>query len=735
MSRKFLFLILSIFLFSFYGMASSQEYFRIARLSYVEGKVSFQHTGEMDWSAATVNMPLEPGDRLYTGDGGRAEIEFDDGSVIRLASRTDVEMLAMREQHVQMRLLLGLCFLTDRSSVDFEINTPAAAFTTEDHGIYRFEVAENGDTYGIVRKGEMQAANNRFSRQVESGQMLHIPAAENATEDLTSYRERDAWDEWNDRRNADLLSYNSRRYIPDGVYYGVGDLDRYGRWVSVDSYGYGWVPYVDVGWSPYWDGRWCYRPYFGWTWVSYEPWGWLPYHYGSWYHHASFGWTWLPGPSFGFHFWSPGLVRFYHGRDRISWCALGPGDYYNVNNYHYNPTYNYYINNLRLTQRRGPEDLVNRNSPGAMRSVRAEQFVDGGYARDLAQSRNNPVIGGGDQIVTGRLDIRPTARSYAPAPERAAVRPTAVGSRAVVVRTEPEVRSPDSRYQRITNPEVAVPRARPDATGRATARDARPATGSTSSGTETVPDRGAVPGRSYQVPSGTGNARNPATINRDAQRMPDRQEAVPRAQQPPATGRTVPDMPARRMESQPQRSVNPDPPRIQRSEPTMPASRPPAERSVAPSRQESARPQTPPASNKPPDPPVIKKSDRETVQSTYYAAQPQRWQQPTASVRPEPVSSLGRSESYAGARSVRSYASGSMDRATARPSVTWAGPSSVRSAPSSSVGGSQSYAGARSVGSSAPRSMGSSAVRPSVTRAAPPSGGASRSSAASTRRR
>ena len=181
----------------------------------MEGKVSFQHSSDMDWSAATINMPLEPGDRIYTGDGGRAEIEFDDGSIIRLASGTDVEMLAMRDQHVQMRMLLGLCFLTDRSSVQFEINTPAAAFTTQDKGSYRFEVAENGDTTGIVRKGEMEAANNRFSRRIESGEMLHVPAAENATEVVSRYAERDAWDEWNDRRNADLVSYQSRRYLPD----------------------------------------------------------------------------------------------------------------------------------------------------------------------------------------------------------------------------------------------------------------------------------------------------------------------------------------------------------------------------------------------------------------------------------------------------------------------------------------------------------------------------------------
>jgi len=704
MTRRFLFLIIFVSLFSLYALAGSPEYFRIARVSYVEGKVSFQHSNDMDWSAVTVNMPLEPGDRIYTGDGGRAEIEFDDGSIIRLASGTDVELLAMREEHVQMRVSLGLCFLNDRSSVDFEINTPAAAFTTEDKGIYRFEVAENGDTTGIVRRGEMEAANSRFTRRIESGEMLQISAAENATESVSRYAERDSWDEWNDRRNADLVSYNSRRYLPDYVYAGVSDLDRYGRWVTVDGYGYGWVPQVGFGWSPYWDGRWCYRPYFGWTWVSYEPWGWLPYHYGRWYHHGSFGWCWLPGPTFGFHFWSPGLVRFYHGYDRIAWCPLGPGDYYNVNNYYYHPTYNYYLTNLRLTQRRGPADLLNRDTPGAMRSVRPQQFLEGGFAGNIAEARRGSDIGSGDRMITGNLDLQPTARSYAPAPDRAAARPASDGaSRAVVVRTAPETRSADGRYQQITNPAAAVPRARADVAGRDTgAGNARPAAGS-------APDR-AVQGRTYQVPSVQAGADNPATNNRNVPRGSDARDAVPRGQQPSAVSRNVPDVSARRLESQPQRSVNPDTPRVPRNETAAPTSRPQAERSAAPQRQEVARPQTPPANNKQPDSRVIKKNDQEPARSSYSAPQPQRYQQPQASVRSGAVT--GGSARYAEPRSVG--AAGSSVSSTARPSGAWSGGGNVRSNPAAGTGGGAGYPAARSLGSNANGSSGYAAARPSA---------------------
>jgi hypothetical protein len=48
---------------------------RVARLSLAQGKVSFQPSGETEWSEATVNRPVSTGDRLYTDPGARAELE------------------------------------------------------------------------------------------------------------------------------------------------------------------------------------------------------------------------------------------------------------------------------------------------------------------------------------------------------------------------------------------------------------------------------------------------------------------------------------------------------------------------------------------------------------------------------------------------------------------------------------------------------------------------------------
>jgi hypothetical protein len=460
MARRSLLIVLAAALTCLTAWAQPEtgSYTRLARLSYIDGHVSFQHSSDVDWSAASINLPLESGDRIYTGRDGRAEIEFDDGSIYRLAEDTDVEILSLKEDLIQLRLLIGLSTLTVSSGLDFEIDSPAAAFNTIRQGVYRFDVAENGDTDAIVRKGELEAANNDFSRRIDSGEQMHLRPGHGPI--IAQYETEDAWDEWNDRRNADLRAYASRQYVPDNVYIGVSDLDQYGRWEYVGPYGYGWVPFsVGISWSPYSVGRWCYRPLFGWTWVSYEPWGWLPYHYGRWYHSVSFGWCWFPGPAFTFNFWSPGLVSFYSGPGWISWCPLGPGDYYNYNYYHYNRRiYGYQLPRLRALYTRAPGDPFNRNVHGAFRTTQIDNFRNGSF-RDGRSGSNwenvsQPWREG--SFVGDRLPVRPTASSFRANPDLPAVRPRAESPLPAVVRNQPGAGREDrGRLARITNTQIS----------------------------------------------------------------------------------------------------------------------------------------------------------------------------------------------------------------------------------------------------------------------------------------
>src|SRR5580658_6540008 len=61
---------------------------RAARLSYVSGTVSFQPGSVEDWIPATLNRPMTTGDRLWTDEGGRAEVHLG-STAMRLNGRTN----------------------------------------------------------------------------------------------------------------------------------------------------------------------------------------------------------------------------------------------------------------------------------------------------------------------------------------------------------------------------------------------------------------------------------------------------------------------------------------------------------------------------------------------------------------------------------------------------------------------------------------------------------------------
>src|SRR5258708_21837168 len=74
---------------------------RVARISYLKGKVSFQPAGQDQWSEATLNFTVTIGDRLYTDKGARSELEV--GSyTVRMAEQNDLVVTNLNEQIMQL---------------------------------------------------------------------------------------------------------------------------------------------------------------------------------------------------------------------------------------------------------------------------------------------------------------------------------------------------------------------------------------------------------------------------------------------------------------------------------------------------------------------------------------------------------------------------------------------------------------------------------------------------------
>jgi hypothetical protein len=309
------------------------------RLSFVDGQVSYFRPGAQEWAQAQVNIPLAAGDELYTGSPGNLELQVGSRAYVRAWANSQLGLTNHEPDFVQFKVTAGHVSFDIRTiepGRTVEIDTPNAAFTIEQAGYYRVDVSADQTSF-ITRRGgrAMVTPASGQSAAVSPSEEVVVESGENPR--VASYvaPQLDEWDRWNYARTDALVEAVSARYVSSDVY-GVRDLDRYGAWRVVPTYGSVWVPAgVPATWAPYSTGSWTLDPIYGWTWVDTAPWGWAPYHYGRWVYVNGF-WAWAPGPVVVRPVYAPALVAFYRapgvsvtvtsGGPLVGWVALGWGE-------------------------------------------------------------------------------------------------------------------------------------------------------------------------------------------------------------------------------------------------------------------------------------------------------------------------------------------------------------------------------------------------------------------------
>ncbi len=413
----------------------------VARISLIQGAVAVQRGDSATPLAAAINAPVLGADYVTTGDGARAEIQFDGSSSVRLGA--DVQMrfthldtsdreLQLAAGTVELRLLRG----TDGRS---QIDTPSISIRPRTSGGYRVSVDSAGRTQVTVRAGSADIVTPQGTQTLAVGStLLAQGASANPSIQSTDALAYDDFDRFNrERDDREERALASAAYAAPGVA-GIDDLDAYGRWITDGGYGRVWVPYnVASTWAPYRDGRWMWEEGFGWTWLGYEPWGWAPYHYGRWYRSTAYGWCWYPERSFVV--WRPAVVAFLSfgnvgfGFGDIGWVPLAPYEPYYAwwgNGYGNHVTYvtnNYYygnVNNGNVTVVNNGDAHNGQRGFGNMRwatSVSHDRFAKGDFAhmRSVDQSKLRAVrpLRGVVPVVPSdanlRFSNRPAATSLA----------------------------------------------------------------------------------------------------------------------------------------------------------------------------------------------------------------------------------------------------------------------------------------------------------------------------------
>ena len=309
------------------------------RLSFADGQVSFWRPGAQDWAAAQVNTPLAPGDELFTGSPGNLELQIGSRAFVRGWANTQMGLANQEPSFLQFKLTTGSAAFDLRTiepGTTVEVATPNAALTIEHAGYYRVDITGERTAF-ITRRGGQATITPASGAAVVITPSEEVVIEGTSSPRVTSYAapQLDVWDRWNYARSETQLDAVSARYVSPGTY-GVRDLDRYGTWRAVPTYGSVWVPTaVQPGWAPYTTGSWTFDPVYGWTWVDTAPWGWAPYHHGRWVSVNGF-WGWAPGPVVARPVYAPALVAFFGGPSLrvgvsiggplLGWVALGWGE-------------------------------------------------------------------------------------------------------------------------------------------------------------------------------------------------------------------------------------------------------------------------------------------------------------------------------------------------------------------------------------------------------------------------
>jgi len=301
---------------------------QVARISTLNGNVSYEPASVDNFAAAELNYPLTTGDRLYADASSNAE--FQTGNLaVRMGALTDLTVTALSDTLTQLGLAQGVVHLRSYQldpNTTVELDTPNVAITVLQPGDVRVETDPTSDTTLItVFTGQVQLDGNGIQVLLKQGESVQLRGSQPVSAQWMQVEPQDAFDAFSAERDAQYANASNAQgndVNPETI--GADDLAQNGQWQNDPDNGPVWYPTaVAVDWEPYRNGHWVWVAPWGWTWVEAERWGFAPFHYGRW---GRFGnrWGWVPGPPVVRPIWSPALVVFVGTPGFTAWFPLGP---------------------------------------------------------------------------------------------------------------------------------------------------------------------------------------------------------------------------------------------------------------------------------------------------------------------------------------------------------------------------------------------------------------------------
>lgn len=298
----------------------ADELVSVAHVSYLDGGLIITNRDGNEHQA-TVNFPILAGDILRTRGDGRAEIQFGNGTLLRMDQDSELlvgtilaPFLTSKDGKLTtLELKTGKVFVNSNTynneMLQIVSEDVAVKFTRNSN--VQIGIAEKGtrvtSLWGRTDLLVVDEKNRSRMTQLKTGNAVLV----NKTGEIVMSpvnREGDflAWNRMVDKHFKEL--HEGKSYVPDKITrhthlqkWAERWSSRFGTWVYDKMYGYVWKPggfAVDPTRRPFYNGTLVVlngEEYI----VPNEPWGWAPAHLGTWVFLKKWGWTWIPGQGGG----------------------------------------------------------------------------------------------------------------------------------------------------------------------------------------------------------------------------------------------------------------------------------------------------------------------------------------------------------------------------------------------------------------------------------------------------
>jgi hypothetical protein len=427
------------------------------RISYITGTVSIQPAGSDDWEQAVSNLPIGPGDRVFTDSDGQAEVQVGQ-TFVRIGPNADVSLVNANPQGIYFGVAQGAVHVHSFGLWDGQavyLNTPSGTSSIEQPGELRVDVYpdQQATVFTNVGTNTMIRGAQGFFQDIGSGEAFELVGSNPVYPQWYEQAPPDGLDYFSQHRDQQIAQAASYQYVSREVP-GAYELDAAGTWQGNTPYGPVWYPnQVEAGWAPYRNGHWINHAPWGWVWVEDESWGYAPFHYGRWVSYNG-RWGWIPGPPAEHPVWSPALVVFaggisIGGGGVSAWFPLGPGEAYHP----WYPCSPRYIDRVNITNIvEAPRvhvqttyvnitvtNITYVNRTIAVTAMRQEDFASGRPAREAAVKVDVNMMAHAQPMAQPQLP-RPTAAAMVGHPP---ARPILINSNGKAISAEPGAKPMD----------------------------------------------------------------------------------------------------------------------------------------------------------------------------------------------------------------------------------------------------------------------------------------------------